>query len=204
MGPTKGSHIQGCDGPTCVTVMGPLGANSRWCNSYRSTTQPLGPQPHCSALPPSFVAVAQRKKITERRGQRWGNSCCTVEDGFPTVGAAPTMLWRESNNKRGKARPSLSQRHQLSWTAVTPENVINGIKQIVSSGLFCHQMGVFILFLDLWKEIGTNQVCMLINSARSSISGSVNDNGWDFYFGNLKWNLAFSSHQCETDGAKGN
>ena len=41
-------------------------------------------------------------------------------------------------------------------------------------------------FLDLWKEIGTNQVCMLINSARSSISGSVNDNGWDFYFGNLK------------------
>ena len=30
------------------------------------------------------------------------------------------------------------------------------------------------------------QVCMLINSARSCISESVNDNGWDFYFGNLK------------------
>ena len=26
-------------------VMGPLGANSRCCNSYRSTMQPLGPQP---------------------------------------------------------------------------------------------------------------------------------------------------------------
>ena len=54
LGPGKGSHIQG-------RVMGPLGANSCWCNSYRSTTQPLGPRPQCNALTPSSVPQLHRE-----------------------------------------------------------------------------------------------------------------------------------------------
>ena len=53
-GPGKGSHIQG-------RVMGPLGANSCWCNSYRSTMQPLGPRPQCNALTPSSVPQLHRE-----------------------------------------------------------------------------------------------------------------------------------------------
>ena len=70
---------------------------------------------------------------------------------------------------------------------VTPENVINGIKRIVSNGPFCRQTGSTTFTLNIFLEgLRAKQVCMLINSARSSISESVNDNGWDFYFGNLK------------------
>ena len=78
----------------------------------------------------------------------------------------------------------------LSWMVVTPENVINGIKRIVSNGPFCRQTGSTTFTLNNFfggvVYMRAKQVCMLINSARSCISESVNDNGWDFYFGNLK------------------
>ena len=42
-----------------------------------------------------------------------------------------------ANNKRGRVPSPPVTKTPLLWMAVTPENVINGIKRIVSNGPFC-------------------------------------------------------------------
>ena len=125
--------------PTSRVVMGPLGSSSRWCNSYRSTSwcwcnrstmQPVGAQPQCNALTPHLLCRSCTEELLYG-STRWFSS------NSKSLSSSSNNGWG-ANNKRGRVPSPPVTKTPLLWMAVKPENVINGIKRIVSNGPFCH------------------------------------------------------------------